>query len=125
MEYVNLIDYVGKPELIQHVSRGDVLAVVHIPESDDDNSVLVVFQKGTTNRYFKDGRTTEASRQWFILRPKPKKKVKGYRKAVLFEGGGISNTSNYQPTKEIFEKILKGHTLLGEWQEVEYEVNDD
>ena len=57
---------------------------------------------------------------------KPSVWLKGYRKAVLFRSGGIriSAERDYRSTKEEFERDWAGHTLLGEWQEVEYEIDE-
>ena len=78
MKYINLIDYVGKPELIQHV--GGLLPVAVVDTSDSGDfayQVFVVYQNGRGSPYTKDGRLAVGEPQLFILRPKTKRVVKG------------------------------------------------
>jgi len=125
MKYINLIDYVGKPELIQHVDGREVHALVHCPDSLSSLRMVVVFKNGGVSKYCEDGKhTSDSASSSFILRPNPKKVVKGYRKVVLCSSGSIDTDPLYRRTKEEFEKLYCYHTLLGEWQEVEYEIEE-
>ena len=47
-----------------------------------------------------------------------------YRKAVLYKDGSV-NEASYHPTKEVFLMVYSKHTLIGDWQEFTYEIEED
>ena len=105
MEYVNLIDYLDKPEEIQHVGGSGVRAIHHFPERRSNLKIVVVFQNGDTESYSEDGRYSSCCvNSSFTLKPKPKKVVKGYRKAILIGDDKICKPNTFHPTKESFEE---------------------
>ena len=125
MSNINLLDYLDNPELIEHKDYGDVKALFHFPKNDKSVRIMVVFSKGISAAYYEDGRYSENSDREFRLKPKPKRIVKGYRKAVLYRRGMICTNANYWPTKELFESQWNHCTLLGDWEEIEYEIEED
>ena len=125
MIYVRLIDYLDKPELIQRVDGEEVRALFHYPEASPDLRIIAVMCDGSTPKYYENGHCCSGDEHSsFILRPQPKKTVKGYRKAVMYHGGVIINPPFY-PTKEAFHKYWGDRTLLGDWEEIQYEVPDE
>ena len=66
MKYIKLIDYLDKPELIQHVDGREVKDLRHFKENHPWISVL--FKNGQTNVYTADGRFTDSELPSFVLR---------------------------------------------------------
>jgi hypothetical protein len=122
MEYIKLIDYLDKPELIQHTNGRVVRALHHFPEKDQNSKVLAVFEDGETNAYTEDGRFLAKEKQKFILKPKPKRTVTGWRKGVLWNDGCFDKSPMFRPTKAEFERMYAGCTLFGPWESETVEV---
>lgn len=85
VQYVdNLLDYLDKPELIQHIDGTHVRAIHHFPDNQGDDQVVVVFEDGATGEYSRNGKYYGTnSTPAFILKPKEKKIVKGWTRVKL------------------------------------------
>lgn len=130
VQYVdNLLDYLDKPELIQHKDGANIRALHYFPYNNTCAQVLVVQENGSINRYGSDGKYLSSNAtSSFILKPKEKKIVRGWRRKLIFKCGAISDIANAQATKEEFMDIWKntaGIEGFGPWEEVITEVFDD
>ena len=125
MKYINLIDYLDKPELIQHQSGKEVRALHHFPKMDQNSRVLAVFEDGHTNTYTEDGRVISTEDQNFILKPKPKRTTTGWRRGVLYPEGHFDKSPMFRPSKEDFIADFKGCTLFGPWESETIEIEED
>lgn len=66
--YVNLIDYLDQPELIQNTDGDRVKALHHFPNEENSyNKILVVFKNGTFDRFSVDGRYGVDCKPYFHL----------------------------------------------------------
>ena len=124
MQYINLIDYLDKPELIQSIGGDDVRALHHFPDVRGNNKVLVVFETGHTYRYAEDGRYTINGDRIFILKPKPKRTITGWRRGVLWTDGCFDKSPMFRPTKAEFERIYAGCALFGPWESETIEIEE-
>ena len=126
MEYINLIDYLDKPELIQHnESGGGVRSIHHFPDKPKKN-VLVVFSDYSTEWYHESGQYEQGGRSCFFLKPKPKKTITGWRRGIFYNNSGCFAISPiFHPTKEEFKKAHKGCTLFGPWESETIEIDED
>ena len=125
MEYVRLIDYIDRPELVLHHNSGGVVkAISYFPDKPKKN-VLVVFSDYSTGWYYKSGRYSQDGECCFSLKPKSKEKVEGWRKTLLHSDGTIDEDATYYPTKEEFLKAYIGAKFLGEWKHVVYEIDEE
>jgi hypothetical protein len=125
-KYVRLIDYLDKPELIQHKDGRLVRAVHHFPNCAPGYRIVVVLEDGSSDTYYEDGRFISGNiHRFFILRPKPKRKIIGWRKDILLDDGSIFTTACFAPTKEDFERIWSNRVLIGEWQKYEAEIDGE
>jgi hypothetical protein len=124
MEFINLIDYLDKPELIQHENGTGVRAIHHFPEKVPSERILVVFENGATNSYYTDGSFLEDKTKKFILKPKPKIAITGWRRGVLYPDGCFDKAPMFSPSKEAFVDSSKGFTLFGPWESETIEIED-
>lgn len=60
-----------------------------------------------------------------LIEVKKTKIVKGYRKIILRDSGSITTTADFQPSKDIFRSLWRYHTLIGDWEEISYEVEEN
>lgn len=67
----NLLEYLDKPESIQHITGANVRALHHFPNHRYPACrIVVVFENGSTDAYFEDGRYHGSSlNSSFILKP--------------------------------------------------------
>ena len=125
MEYINLIDYLDRPELIQHVDEEGVIALHHFPKNSPDKEVLVIFEETEPLYYYKDGRYEAGTDRLFILKPRPKRTITGWRRGVLYPEGHFDKAPIFRPSKEDFIADFKGCTLFGPWESETIEVEED
>lgn len=123
---MNLLDYLDKPERLQNV-YGHAVKSIQDRGPGRRERILVLYEHGDFQSVTLEGKqlSFEGPVPVIILKPKVKKKVRGYRKAVLFDDGALEAAPMYYPTKEAFEEHWKSETLIGEWQEVLYEIEED
>ena len=60
-----------------------------------------------------------------LVEVKKTRKVEGWRKVVIFPNEAIQTGALYHPTKETFEGYYVGCQLIGDWQHIEYEIEDE
>lgn len=127
MEYVNLIDYVGRPEEIEHVELGVPAAVVATPDCPENRQVVVVWKDGFSDSYSKDGRYMSDKKQEFIKKRNPTKKIKVYQREWI----QYPNTSDYSSStlwcttiEEFDEKYRNCAALSPNILEKEIEVEE-
>lgn len=60
-----------------------------------------------------------------LVEVKKTRKVEGWRKIVIFHNKAIQTEAQYHPTKEKFEGYYRDCTLIGDWQHIEYEIEDE
>jgi hypothetical protein len=125
MKYIKLIDYLGKPELIQHVSGTNVSGIHYFPNNQPYARVLVAFVGGQAEFFCEDGIYSGDSSSSFILKPKPKKTITGWRRGVMWANGCFNKEVSFYPTKEAFEKVYGHCTLFGPWESETIEIEDD
>lgn len=124
-KYINLIDYLDKPELVQHVDKGDVRALHHFQELGETNKILVVFENGAAYRYAEDGRYVTQGDGEFILKPKPKKTITGWRRGIIYPSGRFQTHPMFCPTKEDFKNYASNCKLFGPWESETIEIEED
>ena len=124
MEYINLTDYLDKPELIQHVDEEGVIALHHFPKNSPDKEVLVVFEETEPLYYHKDGRHKEGVGRMFILKPKPKITITGWRRGVLYPEGHFDKSPMFRPSKEDFKNYAVNCKLFGPWESETIEIEE-
>ena len=125
MQYINLIDYLDKPELIQHEDGTEVLELHHFPNNQPYARVLAVFVGGQAEFFNEVGNYSSDISRSFVLKPKPKKKITGWRRGVLYPNGGFLTSPCFLPTKAAFEKEWKPCTLFGPWESETIEIEED
>ena len=125
MEYINLIDYLDKPELIQHVDGEGVVALHHFPKNSPDKKVLVVFEKTEPLYYYKDGSYAQRGGRNFTLKPKPKRTITGWRRGILDSHGRFQTQPHFCPTKEDFKNYAVNCKLFGPWESKTIEIEED
>jgi hypothetical protein len=123
-KHINLIDYLGEPELISHVDKGDVRAIHHFQEMGGINKILVVFENGAAYRYAEDGRYVTQGDGKFILKPKPKKTITGWRRGILCPKGRFNKAPMFYPTKKAFEIAHSSYTFFGPWESETIEIEE-
>ena len=68
MQYVRLIDYLDRPEMIRHVDGREVKRVEYLPEEKPGYQCIVEFEKDY-DYYYADGRVVECDEHsWFVLK---------------------------------------------------------
>lgn len=122
---MNLLDYLDKPEMLQHIDGEGILGLMDLGERGDGKRILIGFDNGFYGMYSLEGVSVGGSDPAIILKPKPKKVVKGYRKAVMYYSGNIKKDTIFRPSKEDFENYwYTKATPIGEWEEIEYEIQE-
>ena len=126
MVYINLIDYLDKPELIQSHDGRVIKALHYFPDNRHYERILVVFEDGRTYFFSEKGIYSDDKSRSFVLKPKPKKKITGWRKILHHKSDGSTGTdASWYPTKEQFLEAYKGCIFIGDWQHEEWEVDDE
>lgn len=130
MQYVdNLLDFLDKPELIQHLDGTHVRAMHYFPDEQEHRQVVAVFEDGVIGRYCSNGKQfSKASISSFILKPKEKRIIRGWRRNLISKSGAIIKSADAQPTKKGFMRVWKHVSNVvgfGPWEEVVVEVCDD
>lgn len=122
---MNLLDYLDKPELLQHVDGEGVVGLIDMGEGEDGKRVLIGFDNGYYGMYSVEGIPVGDAEPCIILKPKPKRVVKGYRRVVLHEDGSITVPQKYLPSKADFVRDwFDAKEFMGEWQTIEYEIEE-
>lgn len=68
---MNLSEYVGREDELEHLNGREILKIVHCPEAKDIFSrVVVVFKDGHVEQYSFEGQAHLASDYFFKLKPK-------------------------------------------------------
>jgi hypothetical protein len=126
MEYINLLNYLDKPELIQHIDNEGVIALHHFPKNSPDKEVLVVFEETEPLYYHKDGRHKEGVDRMFILKPKPKRTITGWRRGIIYPSGRFDPQPLFCPTRDDFIRNYASNcTLFGPWESETVEVEEE
>jgi hypothetical protein len=74
MQYVKLIDYLDRPEMIRHVDGRDVVRVEYRP--DDIVYPMTVEFEDSYDYYYEDGREAHRDEHsWFVLKEREEDKV--------------------------------------------------
>lgn len=122
----DLLEYLDRPELIQHKSGKQVRALHHFPKNGKSLEVLVVFEGGQTTFYYRDGSYLErGSDPQFVLIRKPKEVVTGWRRPVIINDR-IILSSNALPTKEDFMRGYGDQNYeFGPWEQVTVEICEE
>lgn len=125
MVYINLIDYLDKLELIQSHDGRFIKALHYFPDNRHYERILVVFEDGRTDFFSEKGIYSNDKSRSFVLKPKPKKRITGWRRGVFWSDGCFDKSPMFRPTKSEFERIYAGCTLFGPWESETIEIEED
>ena len=68
---LNLADYVGREDEIEHIRGNGIQGIVHCPHAGGDFSrIAVVFKNASCGTYSTSGHSYASSKPWFKLKPK-------------------------------------------------------
>lgn len=124
-KYINLIDYLDKPELIQHEDGTEVLELHHFPNNQPYARVLAVFPGGQSEFSDEEGVFPGDNSRSFILKPKPKCTVTGWRRGIIYPSGRFQTHPMFCPTKEDFKNYASNCKLFGPWESETIEIEED